>query len=280
LKKGKSFEQYCIENDKQDVLNRWDYELNDCKPNEISRGNRAKKYWFKCPKGIHKSELKDVSNFCHGHEGVMNCKQCNSFAQYGIDILGEDFLEKYWTYNKNKASPWEINHGSNNKKVWINCQECESHGSYLISPNDFIRGRRCPICNDSKGEAKIKEVCRLYNFHYGSQYIFPDLVGERKWPLKFDVPMFYDIKKTKLKCLIEFDGIQHFQWQKGMMSKKQFEELQSRDKKKDKYCIKNSIILIRLPYWDFERIKEILEDILINNNMDSKYIVNNIQQKN
>lgn len=261
LKNGRSFEQCCVENKKQDILNRWDDELNDCKPSEISRGNRTKKYWFKCPKGIHKSELKDVSNFCHGHDGVMDCKACNSFAQYGINIIGNDFLIKYWDSIKNKASPWDKSHGSNNKKVWIKCQENEDHESYSISPNDFIRGRRCPICNDSKGEAKIKEVCNLYNIYYGSQYIFPDLIGERRWPLKFDVPVFCDIEKTKLKYLIEYDGIQHFQWQKSMMTKKQFERLQRHDKLKDEYCKLHNIKLIRIKYDQFDKIEEIIKYI-------------------
>ena len=32
LTKSKSFYDWCIENNRQDVLDRWDYELNDCSP--------------------------------------------------------------------------------------------------------------------------------------------------------------------------------------------------------------------------------------------------------
>ena len=31
-KNKKSFYDWCIENNRQDVLDRWDYELNDCSP--------------------------------------------------------------------------------------------------------------------------------------------------------------------------------------------------------------------------------------------------------
>ena len=101
---------------------RWDYELNNCKPNEINC-NTEKRYYFKCLRGIHKSETKQINIFTIGFNGTMNCKTCNSFAQWGIDNLGEDFLKKYWDYEKNKISPWKIAKGSNKPKVFIKCQK-------------------------------------------------------------------------------------------------------------------------------------------------------------
>jgi hypothetical protein len=280
LKNGKSLEQWCIKNNRQDILDRWDYKLNDCLPSEIHKGNRLSKFYFKCPRNLHKSELKNINNLKINKDNCLNCKQCNSFAQWGIDTYGEDFLDKYWDNNKNKTSPWEISHGTNQIKMWLKCQENNEHSSYRISPSDFIRGRRCPTCNDSKGQSKIKEICKSYNLSYGSEYFFKDLKSKKGWPLKFDVPIFWDKGKTQLRMLIEFDGIQHYEWQKGMMTKKEFKGLQSRDKKKNKYCIKNKIILVRIPYWELNNnIESILTDILINNNTNSKYIVNNIKEK-
>jgi len=150
LKNGKSFEQWCIENNYQDVLDRWDYELNDKKPNEICYST-SNKYYFKCPKGIHESELKNIGNFTNGHEGTVDCKQCNSFAQWGIDNLGENFLEKYWDYNKNTVSPWEISK-SCSKKIYIKCQEKGYHGSYLTNCAKFSNGHRCSYCNNKRGK--------------------------------------------------------------------------------------------------------------------------------
>lgn len=98
LKNGKSFEQWCIENNYHNILNCWDYDLNNCKPSDIAYATN-KKYYFKCPKEIHKSELKSISNFTNGQEGTIYCKACSSFAQWGVDNLGEDFLEKYWDYD-------------------------------------------------------------------------------------------------------------------------------------------------------------------------------------
>ena len=152
LENSKSFKQWCLENDRQDALNRWDSELNDCKSSEISYGSTIK-CWFKCDKGIHKSELKDLRKFTKNKKDKINCKACNSIAQGGINNLGEDFLEKYWDYEKNKdIDPWEISKGSNTYKVWIKCQEKDYHGSYNIFPNNFINDNRCPLCNSNSGK--------------------------------------------------------------------------------------------------------------------------------
>jgi len=149
LKNGKSFEQWCIENNKQDILDRWDYELNILKPNGILYSTN-KKYYFKCPKGIHRSELKLISSFTSNHDGVMDCKQCNSFAQWGIDNIGDNFLEKYWDYDKNIINPWKISYGNSNKNIYIICQEKGYHGSYKIKCNGFTDGVRCGYCTNVK----------------------------------------------------------------------------------------------------------------------------------
>ena len=145
LKNSKSFEQWCIENNRQDVLDRWDYELNDCKPSEILFSSR-KEYYFKCENKLHFSELKHIDSLTGNQQYNINCKQCNSFAQWSIDNIGDDFLEKYWDYEKNTVDPWEIARGCK-KKVWIKCQEKNYHGSYDINCVEFINGCRCNYCN-------------------------------------------------------------------------------------------------------------------------------------
>jgi len=82
----------------------------------------------------------------------MSCKQCNSFAQWGIDNIGEDFLEKYWDYEKNTIDPWEIDKGSSSKIIYIKCQEKIYHGSYKTYCNSFINNSRCPYCINRNGK--------------------------------------------------------------------------------------------------------------------------------
>lgn len=153
---GKSFYDWCIEHNRQDILNRWDYELNKCSPKDItyaSCGINRKGYWFKCPKEIHSSELKNIGHFTNGCEGSIDCKGCNSLAQWGYDNVDDKFLEKYWDYEKNidkngdTINPWSISYGSKSV-VYLYCQIHKYHGSYPITCNGFIRGDRCGYCGN------------------------------------------------------------------------------------------------------------------------------------
>ena len=145
-----SLYDWCIENNKQDILDRWDYKLNDCSPKNIIYNSKQKR-WLKCPLKIHKSELQDISNFVYENTKALNCKACNSFAQWGINNLGTDFLKKYWNYEKNiGVDPWVISKSSGTK-VWIKCQEKDYHGSYKVRCSDFInKNSRCPYCKHFK----------------------------------------------------------------------------------------------------------------------------------
>ena len=124
LKNSKSFYDWCIENNRQDILDKWDYELNGCSPKDVCYGS-GDKYYFKCLKhSNHKSELKKIDIIVSGKDGVVNCKQCNSVAQYILDNFPNNKLEEVWGYEKNgDLDPWKICRGSNKIKVWIKCQE-------------------------------------------------------------------------------------------------------------------------------------------------------------
>jgi len=85
--------------------------------------------------------------------GSKTCGLCYTFAEFGIDNLGKDFLEKYWDYEKNNElgfDPWKITYKSNTKKVWIKCQEKDYHESYDVRCADFVNNDRCPYCSSNK----------------------------------------------------------------------------------------------------------------------------------
>ena len=146
LNKGYSFEQWCINNNRQDILAQWDYELNKLKPSEILYSIH-KKYYFKCINNRHPSELNDIGHFTSGYSNI-SCNKCNSFAQWGIDNLGEDFLDKYWS-SKNTLNPWEINKCCN-IHIFIKFQEKDYHEDYETTCELFSRGYRCPYCVNRK----------------------------------------------------------------------------------------------------------------------------------
>lgn len=156
LKKGESFEQWCCSHlsstEAKRLLNMWDYDLNSHDPNEVnSQTNR--KYYFKCPRGLHESSLKGINKITQRGVSV-KCGYCNSFAQWGIDNVCKGFLDKYWDYQKNTINPWDISKGSRTK-VWIKCQNKEYHGSYDVACKDFVRNDRCPYCTNNAGKVHL-----------------------------------------------------------------------------------------------------------------------------
>lgn len=152
-----SFGVWCEEHSREDLLRRWDYEKNKVTPYEIAKGS-FKKYWFKCPKGIHESDLKPINNIVKQY-GTSLCEGCNSFGQWGIDNICSDFIEKYWS-DKNTVNPFRIARRSN-KKIWIKCQEKKYHPDYQVSCANFAKGTRCPYCRGLK-VAKEDSLGYLY----------------------------------------------------------------------------------------------------------------------
>jgi len=135
----------------------------------------------------------------------------------------------------------------------------------------LLSGRGCPECNKSKGEKKIDEILTKNNIPHDSEYTFEDLVGVGGGLLRFDIPVFWDKEKTKLRMLIEFDGIFHYEKQ---YDEDGFETLKIHDKLKNEYCKKNNIKLLRIPYWDFDNIEQILEkELNINKTSNSESTV-------
>jgi hypothetical protein len=120
-------------------------------------------------------------------------------------------------------------------------------------PSNLLRGYGCPICRSSKGERKIYQYLKNNKIYNKRQYTFNDLIGISNGLLKYD---FAIIDNKILKLLIEYDGIFHFE--------KQFdgdgsEIIQYHDKLKNAYCEKNNIDLLRIPYWDYDNIEQILD---------------------
>lgn len=272
LQNGKSFEQWCVENSRQDILDRWEYEKNIKRPKEISYASQTK-HWFKCPRKIHNSELKKIGSFTSGLSNI-SCNQCNSFAQWNTDNLDKDFLEKYWDYKLNNVDPWEISHGSGKEKVWIICQENNYHKSYSVPPLSFINGSRCPECNQSKGEKRIDSVLINNNWIKVSQKEFDKSVDKNKYNKKYFITqktfkglvgmgnrlLSYDHFLIKLNLLIEFQGMQHEKYIPGFhKSKKDFERQVEHDKRKKEYAKNNGINFLEIWYYDFNNIEEILK---------------------
>lgn len=136
-----SFEDWCNDNNRRDLLDLWDYELNNIPPSEVSFGSEQQ-YWFKCPRGLHESLLRSICGV--RNSGEILCKQCHTFGLWLLDNLGEDAINKYWS-KKNECSPFDIqNNGTIH--IWAKHTD-ERYPDYWISIRNFIKQRGLPKYN-------------------------------------------------------------------------------------------------------------------------------------
>ena len=127
---------------------------------------------------------------------------------------------------------------------------------YSVTPDNFLRGNRCPHCKASKGEHKIMKYLENNSFDYDTQVVFKDLKDNH--PLRFD----FSIKTPNNFILLEYDGIQHFEPVKHWGGEEGLRRNQLRDKMKNDYVREKGYKLIRIPYWEFDNIEEILNEEL------------------
>ena len=136
--------------------------------------------------------------------------------------------------------------------------ECNKHHIFKTTYSNFQQRNNCPYCNESKGEKEITRVLEKYNidFFYNKSY-FEDLLGIGGGLLRPD----FIIEDKKI--WIEYDGEQHYkpvdfankgeEWA-NENHKKQVEN----DKMKDNYAKENNWKLIRISYWEFDNIENII----------------------
>ena len=137
--------------------------------------------------------------------------------------------------------------------------QCPQGHIYDVKWNNFLNGKRCPYCKRSKGEEKISEILKEFNVKYIAQYTYLDCKDKRTLPFDFYIP--------SLNICIEYDGEQHY---KPVKFKNQSEEeiennykiTVKHDNIKTLYCLDHNIKLIRIPYWDFKNIENILKQEL------------------
>lgn len=139
----KTFYDWCIENNRMDLNDRFDEDKNGCTTKDVGYKSNLK-YWFKCPQGLHESEAVVMSSVTRDQNKRLLCNKCNSVAQFVIDKFGEDYLWSHWR-DDNELSPWDIPHGSKAIVVKLQCIE-KSYHKYEQVAGKFSIGRGCPYC--------------------------------------------------------------------------------------------------------------------------------------
>ena len=183
-----------------------------------------------------------------GHTKSCGCLQRNKVREQGLkntyDLVGQKF---------GKLTVIERLAGNKDTRGKWRCR-CECGTISEVTSDKLISGTTYSCgCSQSKREEIIAKILNEANISYGREYSFEDLRDIN--PLRFDFALFKD---NKLFCLIEHDGIQHFNTDNVFYT----EKLKENDIKKDEYCNKNNILLYRISYKDNLELK--MQEIISN----------------
>ena len=173
----------------------------------------------------------------------------------------QEFIERaYKKYGIGRYDYSKVKYTTMNTLVCIICPNHDEPYEFWKTQHNHLNGVRCPLCNESIGNNKIRMFLINNNIDFETEETFDDCEYIKQ--LRFD---FY-IQQYNL-C-IEFDGEQHFEkvnWTGKMTDEEMEENLklnQFRDQIKNDYCKNNNINLLRIKYT--ENIEEKLSEYFQN----------------
>ena len=211
----------------------------------IKNKNTEKRFLVRCKICNYESQLY-IRSF-------KNCKGC-MIISYRKSFFNFENAAKL--VHGNKYSYNSNTYISSSLKTEIYCNNCQYY--FYQTPHNHLRGHGCPKCNESKGEIRVANYLRKNDIIFDSQKKFKDLKDKRN--LKFD---FY---LSDLNLLIEYDGEFHYKPKRGSNpeeKQKNLEDCQRRDKIKNEWSLRNNIPLLRIPYWDFDKIETLIEAFIL-----------------
>lgn len=213
--------------------------------------NAETRVLYECPKhGVHETKIYTLIT---EHE----CIDCSVEAVHAqmrksSDDVYNDFKKCGGTLlNKDDYMGW------NHKNLKVICNDCGD--VFTTSYCAFMQhgGQVCPNCSSiiSKGERCVRDYLEKNNLKFYMQFRFDDCRNICPLPFDFYLPEY--------NVCIEYDGEGHYiPIRRGDMSDEDAHELLDnihyRDGIKTTYCEQNAIKLIRIPYWDFNNIQNIL----------------------
>lgn len=210
---------------------------------------------FKCPICGEPFESK-IYHITSG--ATKQCKKCKQNSNSGRNNANfKDLTGK--RYGKltviNYIGAKKVGKQKNGKILTQSLWECKCDCGNIIERTTNVLERNnvncCPECSISSiGEEKIKNILQELNIDYISQYRFNDCKDVKTLPFDFYLPDY--------NTLIEYDGLGHYKanpygsWRTTEI----VEKTKKHDKMKNDYCIANNIKLIRIPYFDYNKINK------------------------
>ena len=203
---------------------------------------------YRCPK--HGIKQIRVGNLLSGKK----CSDCNlENARKRYQLSKEEVFEQARLVGSNILNPEEYVNNTTKNLIAI-CPRCGKE--FITSLKNLTQhgGQSCPDCTrkESIGERKVRQYLEEKSIRFKQEKWFSDCRDINPLPFDFYLP--------DQNCCIEFDGKQHYcdnhYFRHGVSKTKDHDGI------KTKYCEMNNIKLIRIPYWNINKI-----DILLNNEL-------------
>lgn len=192
-----------------------------------------------------------------GHEYVNSLKlqSLKAFKKKVQEKYGDMFLINDNTY-KNSSTKMEI--------------FCKKHGSFMVTPNNFLRGHKCPRCNDSKLETEISVLLKKNKISFYQKADKSLFLWLGYQHLDFYLPEY--------NIAIECQGGQHFFPVEHFGGDIGFKKRQILDKNKKDMCDKHNIKL--LYYSNLEKYTSFLNESIYHNKIELLNAINSHGKKN
>lgn len=204
------------------------------------------------------------------------CTSCNET----IRVVRTNALKKQISYQCNKCALIERNtkgrqvqvgnkygkltvigdagfkQSSGNKRRHYSVCQCDCGSEpVIIMDNQLQTGNTVSCgCVKSKGESLIAELLTKNKILFNTEYSHPPLVKETGRKLRFDFVLYNET--GEIDRFVEYDGEQHFTGMQGgtWSNGDSLSVIQERDEIKNQYCLSHNISLIRIPYFELNKI--------------------------
>lgn len=214
-----------------ELLDEWDYELNDVSPDTLSCGSHYRAHW-KCGKCGHRwaAWVKTRTDGC----GCPRCKAvnvgiANRKPKPGGKYLSDEFPEiaLEWDYSKNGSRTPSNVASRSGKAFWWICPDC-GHSYSMVVCDKTRLNQGCPECSKARRTSFPEKAL----FYYLSK-CFPDAEENRRDAFDGIGRFEIDVWLPSIQTGVEYDGQA---WHKDS----------ERDIRKDEACSATGVRLIRV----------------------------------
>ena len=214
-------------------------------------------------------ENKKVLIGCKNHENIFwfyqtpiihwkgsGCPECTALNG-GRRKTKEEFINKSKELNNDKYDYSLVNYINNKIPIKLICKK--HNYTFEQTPCNHLNLKQgCPLCRESLGEKEIKNFLENNNISFEIQKTYKELYDKN-----IKAKLRYDFYLPKYNLLIEYNGIQHYKFQKYFQKNiNNFYKQKHHDWLKRKYAMDNNINLLIISYKEIKNINKILEENL------------------